>query len=88
MPENPAIAIGLKLNALAGFNVGPGVILLALKDAGRSAQNVSYSALYDTVQRCLGPRLKRYRVGNPQQIVDELLEYLRTYQSVFTLSAH
>ncbi len=88
MPENPAIPVGLKLNELAKFDVGPGVILLVLKDAGRSAQSVSYSELYDAVQRCLGPRLERYRVSNPQQIVDEVLEYLRAYQSVFTLSAH
>jgi hypothetical protein len=88
MPDNPAIPIGLKLNELAKFEVGPGVILLALKDAGRNAQTASYSDLYDTVERCLAPRLERYGISNPQQIVDRLLGYMQAYQSVFTLSAH
>jgi hypothetical protein len=88
MPENPAIPVGLKLNDLAKFDVGVGVMLLAVKDAGKDSRELTYSDLYDAVQRCLAPRLERYRIANPEQIVAELLKYLRDYQSVFTISAH
>jgi hypothetical protein len=64
------------------------VVLLALKDAGKNAQKLTYADLYETVQRCLAPRLERYRIANPDQIVAALLQHLRDYQSVFTLSAH
>ena len=53
MAENPAISVGLKLNDLAKFDVGPGVVLLTLKDAGKNAQKLTYADLYETIQRRL-----------------------------------
>jgi hypothetical protein len=87
MPEKSVISAGLKLNDLVEFEVGVGVILLTVKDAGKNAREITYSDLYEAVQRCLAKRLERYNVGNPEQIVEALLAYLRDYQSVFTMEA-
>jgi hypothetical protein len=88
MIENPVVSAGLKLNELAGFEVGAGVILLTLKDAGKSARGITYPDLHEAVLLHLARRLKRYSIGNPEPIVDALLKYLRDYQSVFTMAAH
>ncbi len=88
MAESPAVPLGLKLNDLAKFNCGVGVILLALKDAGKDPRSLTYPDIYQAVQQSLAPRLERYSIPEPQRIVSELLDYLRSYQSVFTLSAH
>jgi hypothetical protein len=88
MLDNSVISIGLKLNELAEFEVGVGVILLTLKDAGKNTRGVSYQDLYEAVRLRLTTRLERYRITNPQTVVDALLKYLRDYQSVFTMAAH
>ena len=88
MSDNAVIAAGLKLNELASFEVGAGVVLLTLKDAGKNVRSLSYRDLYDAVQHHLPQRLERYQIGDPQLIADALLKYLRDYQSVFTMGAH
>lgn len=88
MPENPAVPVGLKLNDLAKFEVGVGVVLLAVKDAGKNSRELTYSDLYEVVRIHLKPRLERYQIANTDLIVQQLLTYLRDYQSVFTISAH
>jgi hypothetical protein len=88
MLENSVMSAGLKLNELAEFEVGAGVILLTLKDAGRSAQGITYVDLHDAVQRHLAQRLERYGIKTPQRIVERLLGYLKDTQSVFTMAAH
>jgi hypothetical protein len=88
MSDNAVVSVGLKLNDLASFEVGAGVVLLTLKDAGKDARSISYRDLYDAMQSHLPQRLARYNISNPQPIVDELLKYLKDYQSVFTMAAH
>jgi hypothetical protein len=88
MSDNAVVSAGLKLNELASFEVGAGVILLTLKDAGKDARTISYRDLYDAMQRHLPQRLARYHISDPQPIVEGLLKYLKDYQSVFTMSAH
>jgi hypothetical protein len=87
MLDRSVVSAGLKLNELAKLESGAGVILMTLKDAGKSAQGVTYTDLYDAVQHHLGPRLERYTIANPEPIVAALLKYLRDYQSVFTMAA-
>jgi len=87
MLDRSVVSAGLKLNELAKLESGAGVILMTLKDAGKSAQGVTFSDLYEAVQRHLAPRLERYTIANPQPIVEALLKYLRDYQSVFTMAA-
>ncbi|MBN2371646.1 MAG: hypothetical protein JXO72_14280 [Vicinamibacteria bacterium] len=88
MAENPVISVGLKLNDLAKINAGVGIVLLAVKDAGKNPLGLKYAELYEAVQQHLTPRLARYNIANQEQIVAELLKYLRDYQSVFTIAAH
>jgi hypothetical protein len=80
-------SLGLRLNELAGFDAGPGVILLTLKDAGRKASGISYKELRSALETHLGPRLERYGIAAPEPIVQALLGYLTDYQSVFTMAA-
>lgn len=87
MLESWVVSLGLKLNELAGFETGPGVILLALKDGGKKASGISYADLRSSLRDHLGPRLERYGIGTPEPIVAALLEYLTDYQSVFTMAA-
>jgi hypothetical protein len=87
MFDKSVVSTGLKLNELAKLESGTGIILLALKDAGKGAQGVTFSDLYDAVQHHLPGRLERHAVGDPQAVVDGLLSYLRDYQSVFTMAA-
>ncbi len=87
MLENSVVSVGLKLNELAAFEVGAGVVLLTLKDAGKDSRTLTYSDLHQALSLHLAPRLARYRVENPQPIVDALLKYLQDYQSVFTMAA-
>lgn len=88
MSDNGVVAAGLKLNELASFEVGAGVVLLTLKDAGKDARSISYRDLYDAVEHHLPQRLARYQIGDPTLIANALLTYLRDYQSVFTMGAH
>jgi hypothetical protein len=88
MLENSVVSAGLKLNELAGLEVGAGVILLTLKDAGKSAKGITYADLYQAMQLHLAQRLQRYGISDTASIVDALLKYLRDCQSVFTMSAH
>jgi hypothetical protein len=85
--ESWVVSLGLKLNELVGFENGPGVILLALKDAGKKASGISYGELHGVLQNHLGQRLERYGIKATQPIVDSLLEYLTDCQSVFTMAA-
>jgi hypothetical protein len=87
MIENSVMSAGLKLNELAEFEIGAGVILLALRDAGKSARGTTYAEVYEAVQLHLAHRLERCGISNPEPIVDGLLDYLRDYQSVFTMAA-
>jgi hypothetical protein len=87
MLDNSVVSAGLKLNELAEFEVGTGVILLTLKDAGKSTQGVTYADLREAVQVHLGGRLERYGIKAPERIVDQLLTYLKDTQSVFTMAA-
>ena len=87
MLDKSVVSAGLKLNELAKLESGAGVILLTLKDAGKSPQDVTFSDLYDAVRHHLAGRLERYTVSDPQAVVDGLLTYLRDYQSVFTMAA-
>jgi hypothetical protein len=87
MFDRAVVSAGLKLSELAKLESGAGVILLTLKDAGKSTQGVNYTDLYEAVQNRLRQRLERYGIDNPQPVVDALLEYLRDYQSVFTMAA-
>jgi hypothetical protein len=88
MSDNAVASAGLKLNELASFDCGMGVILLTLRDAGKDARRISYRDLYDAMQQHLPQRLARYHFSNSQLIVDGLLKHLRDYQSVFTMGAH
>ena len=88
MLESWVVSAGLKLNQLAEFDAGAGVILLTLKDAGQKAHSITYADLHAAMRNHLGPRLERYRIEHPERIVDALLEHLRDYQSVFTMGAH
>jgi hypothetical protein len=87
MLEGWVVSIGLKLNELTGLETGAGVILLALKDSGKKAHGITYGELRDALQANLGQRLERYGINSPQPIVLALLEYLRDYQSLFTMAA-
>ncbi|MBN2369976.1 MAG: hypothetical protein JXO72_05765 [Vicinamibacteria bacterium] len=87
MLDESVVSAGLKLNELAKLESGAGVILLTIKDAGKSTRGITYSDLYYAVQHHLAQRLKRYSVSDPETIVDTLLKYLRDYQSVFTMAA-
>ena len=87
MLESWVVSAGVKLNELAQFETGAGVILLALKDAGKTARGITYPELHRALQSHLGQRLERYGIKTPQPIVDALLEYLTDYQSVFTMAA-
>lgn len=87
MLEGWVVSAGLKLNELAKFEAGAGVILLALKDAGKKAQGITYAELRGAMRSHLGPRLERYGIEAPERLVDALLEYLTEYQSVFTMAA-
>jgi hypothetical protein len=88
MLENSVVSTGLKLNELAEFEVGTGVILLTLKDAGKSTQGVTYVDLREAMRVHLGGRLERYGIKAPERIVERLLAYLEDTQSVFTMAAH
>ena len=61
MLESWVASLGLKLNELAGFETGPGVILLALKDGGKKASGISYGDLRAALRSHLGPRLGALR---------------------------
>ncbi len=87
MLERWVVSAGLKLDELAKFEAGAGVILLALKDAGKKAQGITYAELRGAMRTHLGGRLGRYGIEAPERIVDSLLEYLTEYQSVFTMAA-
>jgi len=85
--EGWVVSAGLKLNELAKFEAGAGVILLALKDAGKKAQGITYAELRGALQGHLGQRLARYGIETPERLVDALLDHLTEYQSVFTMAA-
>ncbi len=87
MLEDWLVSAGLRLNELAKFDAGAGVILLALKDAGKKAQGITYAELRGALRNHLGPRLERYGIAAPERIVDAVLDYLTEYQSVFTMAA-
>ncbi len=87
MLENAVISAGLKLNELAEFEVGAGVVLLTLKDAGKAAHGITYADMHEAMRLHLGQRLERFGIKAPQPIVDSLLKYLKDYQSVFTMAA-
>lgn len=87
MLERWVVSAGLKLDELARFEAGAGVILLALKDAGKKAQGITYAELRGAMRTHLGRRLERYGIEAPERIVGSLLEYLTEYQSVFTMAA-
>ena len=57
MLENSVVSAGLKLNELAGLEVGAGVVLLTLKDAGKNAKGITYADLYQAMQLHLAQRL-------------------------------
>jgi hypothetical protein len=88
MAESPVISVGLKLNELAATSAGVGILLLVVKDAGKNPLGLTFPDLYEAVQAHLAPRLQKYNIANPEQIVSDLLKHLRAYQSVFTLAAH
>jgi hypothetical protein len=85
--ESWVASLGLKLNELAGFESGPGVILLALKDGGKKASGISYGDLRTTLRIHLGPRLERYGIKTPEPMVEVVLKHLTDYQSIFTMAA-
>ena len=87
MLEEWVVSAGFKLNELAKFEAGAGVILLALKDAGKKAQGITYAELRGALQGHLGPRLERYGIETPERLVNALLDHLTEYQSVFTMAA-
>jgi hypothetical protein len=87
MLESAVVSAGLKLDELAEFDVGAGVILLTLQDAGKPTRGVTYPDMYEAVRLHLPRRLERFRISNAQVIVDALLSHLRARQSVFTMAA-
>ena len=80
---------GFKLGELMGKgdSVGLGVLSLAIKDAGKTTNNITYQDFKIVMETHLAARLKKLQVPNSEKIITEMLALLKAKQSTFTMSA-
>jgi translation initiation factor IF-1 len=81
---------GFKLAELTGQNesAGVGLLCLAIKDAGKTIQDMNYQDYKNVFENHLPQRMEKMKIANKDQIIAELLKILNEKQSVFTMSAH
>ncbi len=82
--------LGYKLAELTKQNdsVGLGLLCLAIKDAGKSSQDMSYQDFKEVFSDQLPKRLDKLKVPNRDQVVKEMMVLLSQKQSLFTMAAH
>jgi hypothetical protein len=86
---SPIFTLGFKLAELTHQTdvKGVGLLALAIQDASKDAQRISYSDMRQVIEVHLRARLLAAEVADPDQVVRSLLHYLTEKQSLFTLSA-
>jgi hypothetical protein len=80
---------GSKLSELTGqYELGcVALIKLAIQDAGKQPDHISFPEMQSVFQTHLLKRLERIKVNNPAQVTNTMLALLSERQSLFTMSA-
>lgn len=87
---DPIYTFGFKLAELTNQKefAGIGLLSLAIKDSGRSFNNLTYDDFRDVILNYLPKRLDAMRYPNRQNIISEMLKMLNQNQSIFTMASH
>ncbi len=87
---DPLYTFGFRLARLTNQKefAGIGLLCLAIKDAGREYQSMTYEDYKLVFQDYLPVRLEKMRLSNRQQVVKEMMKTLVQNQSIFTLSSY
>jgi hypothetical protein len=64
-----------------------GMLCLAVKDAGKNAQDMGYKDFQIVFQTYLPKRLERIKLANTDTVIAEMMKTLNEKQSVFTMAA-
>lgn len=86
---SPVFIFGFKLAELTKQNEAAsiGLISLAIKDAGKNAQQMGYQDFKSVFQDQLPKRLEKLNVPDREKIIGQMVQYLGQQQSLFTMTA-
>ena len=84
----PVYTFGYKLAELTKQNESAcvGLLCLAIKDAGKTTQQMGYLDYKEVIHNFLPKRLEKIKVANLDKVISDLEETLTQKQSVFTMS--
>ena len=85
---NPVYTFGSKLSEITHHSESAcvGLICLAIKDAGKTTQDMDYQAYKTVFQDYLPKRLEKAQVSGGEMVIAEMVKLLGQNQSLFTMS--
>jgi hypothetical protein len=85
----PVYIFGYKLAELTKQNEAAcvGLFCLAIKDAGKTTQQMNFLDYKTVIQTYLPKRLEKVKIAYNDKVINELLTLLNKNQSVLTMSA-